>query len=90
MGGAKVTALKLDERKFEMVIMKIEAVAKSRLAMNAADEINRLAASNGFSTPENDDELYQYRKWFEDQMEECDDYIQRRISIKVEEIEIEE
>ena len=60
------------------------------MARDAADYINRLAMSNGLSTAINDEELSQYKSWFEGQISECDEYIASNLAIETEEIELEE
>jgi hypothetical protein len=73
-----------------MKATNIYLTAQSTMAREAADHINSLAMSNGFSTAMNDDELSQYQSWFESQVSECDSYIAENLVIETEEIELDD
>lgn len=73
-----------------MKVINIYLTAKSNMAREAADCINSLAMSNGFSTAMIDDELSQYQSWFESQVSECDSYIAENLVIETEEIELDD
>lgn len=73
-----------------MKVTNISLTAQANIAREAADEINSLAMSNGFSTAMNDDELSQYQSWFEGQIKECDEYIASKLVIETEEVELDE
>lgn len=73
-----------------MKVTNISLTAQTNIAREAADYINSLAMSNGFSTALNDDELSQYQRWFEGQINECDDYIASKLVIETEEVELDE
>lgn len=73
-----------------MKATNIYLTAQSTMAREAADYINSLAMSNGFSTAMNDDELSQYQSWFEGQISECDSYIAENLVIETEEIELDD
>lgn len=73
-----------------MKAINISLTAQTNIAREAADYINSLAMSNGFSTAMNDDELSQYQSWFEGQINECDDYIASKLVIETEEVELDE
>lgn len=73
-----------------MKATQITLAAKTNMAREAADYINSLAMSNGFSTAMNDDELSQYQSWFEGQIQECDEYIASNLAIETEEIELDD
>ena len=73
-----------------MKVTNISLTAQTNIAREAADYINSLAMSNGFSTAMNDDELSQYQSWFEDQIKECDEYIASKLVIETEEVELDE
>lgn len=74
----------------EMIFMNLYVVAKSEIAKPAAEYINNIAQSNAFATPMNNDELGQYRRWFERQIESCDLHIAENLAIELEEFEIED
>ena len=73
-----------------MKATNIYLTAQTNIAHEAADYINSLAMSNGFSTAMNDDELSQYQGWFEGQIKECDEYIASKLVIETEEVELDE
>ena len=73
-----------------MKAINISLTAQANIAREAADYINSLAMSNGFSTAMNDDELSQYQSWFEGQIKECDEYIASKLVIETEEVELDE
>lgn len=73
-----------------MKATNIYLTAQSNMAREAADYINNLAMSNGFSTAMTADELNQYESWFEDQIKECDEYIASKLVIETEEVELDE
>lgn len=73
-----------------MKVTNISLTAQTNIAREAADYINSLAMSNGFSTAMNEDELSQYQSWFEGQIKECDDYIASKLVIETEEVELDE
>lgn len=73
-----------------MKATQITITAKTNMAREAADYINSLAMSNGFSTAMTADELSQYQSWFESQISECDSYIAENLVIKTEEIELDD
>ena len=76
-----------------MKATNIYLTAQTNIAREAADYINSLAMSNGFSTAMtamNDDELSQYQGWFEGQIKECDEYIASKLVIETEEVELDE
>ena len=73
-----------------MKATNIYLTAQSNMAREAADYINSLAMSNGFSTAMSDDELSQYQGWFEGQIKECDEYIASKLVIETEEVELDE
>lgn len=73
-----------------MKAINISLAAQTNIAREAADYINSLAMSNGFSTAMNDDELSQYKSWFENQVSECDSYIAENLVIETEEIELDD
>ena len=73
-----------------MKATNIYLTAQTNIAREAADYINSLAMSNGFSTAMNDDELSQYQSWFEGQIKECDEYIAYKLVIETEEVELDE
>nr|DAK24574.1 MAG TPA: hypothetical protein [Caudoviricetes sp.] len=73
-----------------MKATNIYLTAQTNIAREAADYINSLAMSNGFSTAMNDDELSQYQSWFEGQIKECDEYIASKLAIETEEVELDE
>lgn len=63
--------------------LHLNTAAKSPLASEAADYINRLAAANGFTTATNEAELHQYNHWFVCQVNECDEYIASKLVIEI-------
>ena len=69
--------------------LHLNVAAKSSLASEAADYINRLAAANGFTTATNEAELHQYNHWFVCQANECDEYIASKLVIEISPEEIE-
>ena len=73
-----------------MKVTNISLTAQTNIAREAADYINSLAMSNGFSTAMNEDELSQYQSWFEGQIKECDEYIASKLVIETEEVELDE
>lgn len=73
-----------------MKATNIYLTAQANIAREAADYINSLAMSNGFSTAMNDDELSQYQSWFKGQIKECDEYIASKLVIETEEVELDE
>ena len=73
-----------------MKVTNISLTAQTNIAREAADYINSLAMSNGFSTAMTADELSQYQSWFEGQIKECDEYIASRLVIETEEVELDE
>lgn len=73
-----------------MKVTNIYLTAQTNMAREAAEYINSLAMSNGFSTAMNDDELSQYQSWFEGQIQECDEYIASNLVIETEEVELDE
>ena len=73
-----------------MKAINISLAARSNIACEAADYINSLAMSNGFSTAMTADELSQYQSWFEGQIKECDSYIAENLVIETEEIELDD
>lgn len=73
-----------------MKATQITITAKTNMAREAADYINSLAMSNGFSTAMNDGELSQYKSWFESQVSECDSYIAENLVIETEEVELDD
>lgn len=73
-----------------MKAINISLTAQANIAREAADYINSLAMSNGFSTAMNDDELSQYQSWFEGQINEYDEYIASKLVIETEEVELDE
>nr|DAR70955.1 MAG TPA: hypothetical protein [Caudoviricetes sp.] len=73
-----------------MKVTNIYLTAQTNMAREAAEYINSLAMSNGFSTAMNDDELSQYQSWFEGQIQECDEYIASNLVIETEKVELDE
>lgn len=73
-----------------MKAIQINITAKTEMAQAAADYINSLAMANGFSTAMTDEELSQYKGWFEGQIQECDEYIASNLVIESEEIELDD
>ena len=73
-----------------MKATQITITAKTNMAREAADYINSLAMSNGFSIAMTADELSQYQSWFENQVSECDSYIAENLVIETEEIELDD
>lgn len=73
-----------------MKATQITLTGKTNMARAAADYINLMAMSNGLSTATNDEELSQYKSWFEGQISECDEWIASNLEIETEEIELEE
>ena len=49
----------------------ITCSSTNRNTYSIADEINLLAAANGFSNPANEREEAQYLDWFKDQIQSC-------------------
>lgn len=77
-------------KEIKMKATNIYLTAQSNMARKAADYINSLAMSNGFSTAMTADELSQYQSWFESQVSECDSYIAENLVIETEEIELDD
>lgn len=72
-----------------MKAISICVAAQSDIARSAADYINSLAMSNGFSVAMNTDELGQYLTWFSTQIQECDEYIASNLVIETDDYALE-
>ena len=63
----------------------ITCSSTNRNTYSIADEINLLAAANGFSSPANEREEAQYLDWFKDQIQSCGPEIGAKLRICTEE-----
>lgn len=73
-----------------MKATQITLIAKTEMVQATADYINGLAMANGFSTPFNANEKSQYKRWFENQVAECDEWVAENLKIEIEEIELDD
>ena len=68
-----------------MILLTCSPNNRNTYSTAAADEINLLAAANGFSSPANDREEAQYLDWFKDQIQSCGQEIAAELGICTEE-----
>ena len=68
-----------------MILITCYPANRNTYSTAAADEINLLAAANGFSNPVSEREEAQYLDWFKDQIQSCGPEIAAELEICTEE-----